>query len=153
MRDPRLIGAGPEPLPDSGDGGTADGGHGLRVPGLDVAPDPLEVRTQIRRRLVSQLAILLEAVVDHVLETKRQFGIQSHRRDRRAIEDRRQDHRGGLAREWVTASRALVEHDAEGKQIGAPVELFAGGLLRRHVGNRPERDAPDGPLREVARRA
>lgn len=33
----------------------------------------------------------------------------------------------------------LVEHDAQRPQIAPPVDVGAGGLLRRHVGHRPKR--------------
>src|SRR6202040_3315001 len=35
----------------------------------------------------------------------------------------------------------LVNHDAERKKIGAPVEFFTQRLLRRHIGHRSDRAA------------
>ena len=127
--------------------------NGARVPRFDVPPHALQVGPQVRRRLISQLAIFLEAVVDHFLETDRQLGIQHHRRNRRTIEDRRENHGGGLAGKWMVARRALVEHDTQREKIGAWVELFAGRLLRRHVRYGPERDAGYGLFRAVLGRA
>ena len=93
-----------------------------RVPGLEIAPDPLQIRAQVGRRLVAQLAILLEAVVDDLLQAQRQLRIQRDRRDRRPVQDRGEDHRRRLARERLAAGRALVQHDAEREQVGAAVE-------------------------------
>ena len=42
--------------------------------------------------------------------------------------------------------RHLVEHGAEGEQIGALVEFFAARLLRRHVGDGAEHQAGAGEV-------
>ncbi len=46
--------------------------------------------------------------------------------------------------------RELVEHDAGGKDVGAPVDLLSLDLLRRHVGRRADDGADLGRLGLVA---
>ena len=41
---------------------------------------------------------------------------------------------GGATGEWLVAGGHLVEHNAEGEDVGAVVEQAAGDLFRRHVG-------------------
>ena len=57
-----------------------------------------------------------------------------------ALEDRGHDLRGTVASERTATRQHLVEHDAEGKYIGACVHGPAENLLRSHVGPRPHHD-------------
>ena len=47
-------------------------------------------------------------------------------------------------RKGSASSRHLVQHGAEGKQIGAGIEFLAARLLRRHVGHGSDSGAGTG---------
>jgi len=55
-----------------------------------------------------------------------------------ALENLGDDVRDGVARECRAARQHLVEHTAEGPEIGALVDRLAPRLLGAHVGRRPE---------------
>ena len=69
------------------------------------------------------------------------------------MQDRSEDDGGRLARERVTPGGALVQDDAERKQIGPRVQLVPRRLFGRHVGHGPSRDACNRAIRLVGRRA
>ena len=66
--------------------------------------------------------------------------------DRRAIQDRFENYAGGFAAEGQRAGGHFVEHDAEGKKIGARVEFLGANLFGRHVGHGAERGAGAGEM-------
>ena len=53
---------------------------------------------------------------------------------------------GSFSAEGQNAGGHFVEHDAEGKKIGAAVEFFAAQLLGRHVGHGADRGAGTGEI-------
>ena len=113
---------------------------------FDIAADALQIGPELGRRLVAELAILLEAVGDDLLQPERQVGVERRRRQRRLVQDCRERHGRRLPRERMPSSRALVQHHAERKQIRAAVQLLAAGLLRRHIGDRAQRDTRRRPI-------
>ena len=104
-----------------------------RMPRLQLALQPQQIGADVRGALAPDIAILLEEVMDHPVELGRDAGVELQRRDRRAVEDRFEDDRRCRSGERQGASRHLIEHDAERKQIGARVQLFAARLLGRHI--------------------
>ena len=58
-------------------------------------------------------------------------------------------HRRSVPGKSRTRRGHLVEHRAEGEEIGTRIEFFAGGLLGRHVGNRAHGRARTGQRRLV----
>ena len=93
--------------------------------------------------LVAQLAVFLQRAVDDIFQLGRQVRIQPDRCQRRAVHDRIEDDSRSFSPKWHRASRHLVQHDAERKQIGARVERLAPHLLRRHVSHRAQRRSRD----------
>ena len=57
---------------------------------------------------------------------------------------------GGAAKRDVAGSH-FVEDDAEGEEVGARVEEFTTGLLRRHVRNGADRGAGTGDMERASR--
>jgi len=55
-----------------------------------------------------------------------------------------------LATESPLTGRHLIQHQAEGKQIGAGIKFFAVDLLRRHVTRCPDRQACSRKMRHDA---
>ena len=110
-----------------------------RVTRFQVAFDASQIGTESRSVLISELPIFLETVVDDFLKPKRQVGIEDDRRDGRARENRRKDHRRGLACKRLVSRECFVQHDSQREQVAPAVELFAGHLFRRHVRHSAQR--------------
>src|SRR6516165_11154566 len=83
--------------------------------------------------LVTQVAILLQTLVDDFFQLGRQIGIQSNGRNWSAIEDRLENQSRALPSEGQRSGRHLIQHSAKRKQIGAGVQFLRPHLLRRHV--------------------
>ena len=96
--------------------------------------------------LIAEVAIFLEAFADDFFELEREFGIEAERRGRFAAENFFEDDAGGFAREWQLAGGHFVEHDGEGEEIGARVEIFTANLFGRHVGDGAEGSAGTGEM-------
>ena len=97
----------------------------------------------LRGMLIAQLAVFFQRLVDDVFELCGNVGIQANR-------GRRPESRMALKiraevspRNGQRAGRHLVEHRAEGEQIGAGVEFLAFRLLRRHISHRAHHGARD----------
>ena len=118
---------------------------------IQIAPQALQIRPQLRGRLIPQLTILFEAVVDHLLQAEGQLRVRDNRRDGHLVQNRGKGRSRGLGRERMMARGALVKHCAQREQVATTVELFAFGLFRRHVGDRAERQAGDRALERVIR--
>ena len=106
---------------------------------VGIAPQPLEVGAQLGGRLVAHLAVLFEGLLDDLLELRRQLRIDAGRRRRLPVQDGAQDD-GRIPAEGPASRGHLVEHEAEREEVRPGVERFAGGLLRRHVEDCPDRD-------------
>ena len=74
-------------------------------------------------------------------------GIQPDRGRGRAIQNRFGNHSLGFAAKRQIAGGHFIEHDAKGKQIGAPVEVLASHLFGRHIGDRADGGARTGEIR------
>jgi hypothetical protein len=61
----------------------------------------------------------------HLCGHAAQIGVLPH--------DRRHHVRHGLTLEQLRSGQHLVQHDAEGPDVGAFIDLLAAGLFRRHV--------------------
>jgi hypothetical protein len=104
------------------------------------------VGAKIGGRLIAEIAILLQRLVEEVLEFVRQIVIQRRGRGRMVVEQLVKDDRAGGSAERVVGRGHLVKDDAERKQVAARIEGFAARLLGRHVGDRAERGAGAGEL-------
>ena len=134
---------------DSRSSSVRDGGQGaarIRIP-----PQPLQVGANLRGVLVAQVAILFESLVDNVFKARRQIGIEAEHGSRRPIQNGLKDRRRTFSAEGHGARRHFVEDGSKGKQIGAAVEVFAPGLLRRHVGDGADGGAGAGQVLIVDR--
>ena len=98
-----------------------------------VALQALQVRLQLGRALVAQVPVLFEGRVDDALELRRKLRVELDRGDRRAVENRVEDDGRRARPRRLAARRHLVEHGAEGEEVGAGVERLAARLLGRHV--------------------
>ena len=114
------------------------------APRVDLALQPLQVGAQLRRRLVAQPPVLLEQLADDLADPVGDAAVQLGGRRRGVVQDSLEDARGRAAGEGGLAGRHLVQHHAEGEEVGAGVHLLAAGLLRRHVGDGAERRARAG---------
>ena len=99
--------------------------------------------------MVAQVAIFFHRFEDHLLEFGGQVVIQAHGRDWIFVQDGVKDCAGGFALERERAGDHFVEHDAEGEEVGARIEVFAENLLGRHVGDRAHGSAGAGELRGI----
>src|ERR1017187_2649013 len=81
----------------------------------------LQIRSYVSRMLVTQVAILLQTLVDNFFQLGRQIGNQSNGRNWSAIEDRLENQSRALPSEGQRSGRHLIQHSAKRKQIGAGV--------------------------------
>ena len=94
------------------------------------------------------LRILREAARDELPDGRR-CSRRQLREIRIALDDFREDFRDVLALERALASQHLNQDDAEGPDIGAPIDHLAPRLFRRHVGSGAEDESQLGrPRRE-----
>ena len=87
------------------------------------------------------LRILLEAVADDALETRRDVLVGDGKIRRILAQDRRHRVRGRVAVECALARQHLVEDRPEGEDVAAGVGGLAADLLGRHVAERAQDDA------------
>ena len=108
-------------------------------PPVRVNPDSVSffrccsVGFHLRRTGVTFVAVLFHRLPDNAFKFLGKPGIQRHRRRRFGVQHRIQGHDHVIAGEGLLPGGHFVEHDAEGKQVGARVKLLAARLLRRHV--------------------
>ncbi len=114
-----------------------------------VACQALQVRAQLGCRLIAQITILLQTLVDDALQLRRSFGIQPHGSNRRRVENRSEDNSGSFAAERQRAGRHFIQDRAEREQVGACVQFLAAHLFGRHVGDGAERRARAGEVRLI----
>ena len=114
---------------------------------IRVPLQPLQVGSHVRGVLVAQFAVFLQRLVDDVVP------VRPARRDsaaRAAVGARFRMASKMSAevspRNGSVPGRHLVQHRAEGKQIGARIQFLALGLLRRHVGHRAQRRPGTGQV-------
>jgi hypothetical protein len=79
--------------------------------------------------LVTEVAILLEGLINNVVELGRQVWIQTGRVGRLLVQDGIVENGGGVATKRKRAGRHFVEDGAEREQVGARVERLSAGLL------------------------
>ena len=91
---------------------------------------------EVPGRLVALLAILRQAAPHDAGELARETWVDLREGPRRVTDDGREDGDDGIALEWPLADGHLVEHDAEGEQVGPVIERAPVGLLGRHVRGR-----------------
>jgi hypothetical protein len=96
------------------------------------------------RRREPALAVLFDRLRDDALERQRHVGVELHRRQRLAVQDRVEHHGRRAALERLLARGHLVEHEAEREEVRADVQLLAARLLGRHVGHGAHRHAVRG---------
>ena len=120
-------------------------GRGI-VPGLQVPLQTPQLRLDIDRMLVAQLAVFLQSAVDDVFELGRQVRVQPDRRQRRTVHDRVKDHSGSFSAKRHGAGGHFVQHDAKRKQVGTRIERLAAHLLGRHVSHGAQRRSRTGEV-------
>ena len=96
----------------------------------------------VPRRLEALLGSLLEAAPHHPLEPGRNVRLRQLRWV--LLEDRRHQLGRGLARKRPPPREHLVEHRAEGEDVGPMVGGLSPDLLGRHVADGAEHDARPG---------
>src|SRR5258708_7960538 len=106
---------------------------------LRIPLQALEVRTHVGRMLITEVTVLLESPVDHLLERRRDIGIHAYGSDRIAVEDGFGDQSRAASSKRQGARGHLVENDAERKEICATVQYLGPYLFGRHVGNGSQR--------------
>jgi hypothetical protein len=116
---------------------------------LGIALQALQIRPHVGRALITQIAVLLQSLVDDALQFRGYIGIQPNRGGGRAIENGFENHCRTLAPERHGAGGHLVHDRAEGEKIAAGIQLTGAGLLRRHVGYCAQCGAGAGQVRRV----
>jgi hypothetical protein len=114
------------------------GGETARI---EITANPPQLRLEIGRVLIPQVAFLLERRRDDRLEARRNERVQVRDGTGRTIEDRVVDDRRRAATECLRARDHLIEHGAEREQIGSRIDRLSARLLGRHVRHRSERRA------------
>ena len=112
-----------------------------------VALQALQVGANVCRMLVSQGAILLEALVDDALQFRRHVGIQAYHGDGTLVENGIEHQRRAVSAKWPGARPHLIEDHTEGEQVRAGVQRCRADLLWRHVRDGPYRAARVGQQR------
>src|SRR6185295_17133519 len=102
-----------------------------RLAALD--EEALQVLRQLRRRLVAMLAILGERFVDDALELRRDVAVDDGGRLYLDVAHHLEEREFAVGGEAALTGAELVEDDADGEDVGAPVEAEAADLLRAHV--------------------
>ncbi len=127
-------------------------GHRGRAPARGTRSG-LEREGQVVRGAEAAVRALLQAVVHDALEGQRDPLVDARGLGRVRAQDR--GHRLGrrLPAEGALARQHLVEHRAEGEDVGARVGLLTPHLLGRHVADRPEHGARLGAGGEGGRDA
>src|SRR6267143_5785956 len=76
----------------------------------------------------------------------RQLGIEPQWTQRWPVENRIKNNRRSISTKRHCPRGHLVQHRAEGEEVGAHIKLLSFGLLRRHVRHGPQRRARTGQL-------
>ncbi len=118
--------------------GDRRGSRGARAAAVELAPQPEEVRLELRRGLVAKAPVLLERLLQDRPERGRHRRVRVHDRPRIAIQDGIEDHGLRVALERATAGGHLIEDRAEREEVGARIGRQPARLLRRHVVDRAE---------------
>src|SRR3974390_1300820 len=94
--------------------------------------------------LVAQPTVLFQRLVNNVVQLGRQVGIKPKGWHRGSMQNSVGDVGGSFASEWQSPRRHLVEHNPEGKEVSARIQILASRLLWRHVWQRSHRNSRDG---------
>ncbi len=116
---------------------TTDHHRGLRASGvIDQRAVIAEVLEHFPAALIATLWILDQCFHHHGADTRVNGGIHLFRRNRFFVHNFVNDGGDVLSREGLLAGDHLVEHDAQGKDVAAPVDGAAFHLFRGHVAGR-----------------
>jgi hypothetical protein len=105
-------------------------GVGRHLAGFAIALQPLQVRSQFCGRLVTQVPVPFQRLADDVIESFGQDRVALREGYRRLIQNSLENDGGGLPLEGRFSGRHLVQHGAQGKNVGALVQGLAARLLR-----------------------
>src|SRR5580658_4015811 len=100
-----------------------------------VAFQALQVGAHVGVALVAQVAIFFEQLVQNFVEVWRQIRVQAKGWGRGTIQDCVENNRGRVSPKGESTGGHFIKHGAKREQVGAGVEIFASGLLWRHVGH------------------
>ncbi len=106
---------------------------------------------QVDGVLVAVVDVLRERLEDDLLELLGDAAVVGARRQDLDVADLLERREVALAQEQPLAGEQLVEHDAEGEDVAAPVERQAAHLLGRHVAELALEDAGLGLARLAGR--
>src|SRR5262249_3981790 len=85
--------------------------------------------------LVAKCTILFETLRDDFFQFRWTSRIASNKCGGWTVQDRFKNNSRARSKERKSAAHHFVEHDPEGEEIGAPVEIFGSNLLWRHIGH------------------
>jgi hypothetical protein len=86
---------------------------------VKVALQAAQVSAEVGRALVTEIAILLQRLIDDPFQFAGKVRIQPHRSNGSAFQNGVEDQRPSIASEWQGSGTHLVKHRAKRKQIGA----------------------------------
>ena len=101
----------------------------MHAAGAGVAFQAFQIRAHFCGALVTQVAILLHALVDHLRKFGWNSGIQTNGIDGIFVQDFIENCARSIALKRKHARRHFVKHAAEGEQVAARVQFFAENLL------------------------
>ncbi len=106
---------------------------------LETLGHGLEIRPQLLHGLIAVSRFLGQRLTNDLLQPGRDVRPGFFKRVRVGMDDLMDDRLIVVAAERQLPGQHLVEDDAERPDVGARVEILAPGLLRRHVGDGPDR--------------
>ena len=96
--------------------------------------------------MVTQVAVLLQGLIDNLFELRREIRVQPYRRRRHTIQNRVGNHAGSFTAKWQSSGSHLIKHHAKRKQVRARVQFLAAHLLGRHIRDRTHRNTGAGEI-------
>ena len=111
---------------------------GLRVVCGRPGGQTFDALANLRRRRDAIFRRLREHLADELLEQRRNLLVMPRRRHRRRVDVLRDHRHDVVTEERGPSGEHLVKDAPERVDVGARVGLASGGLLRRHVRDRPD---------------
>ena len=103
----------------------------------------------IRRGLITKIAILFQSFIDNVFELCGKIRVEPQRSCVRSVQDRVGNDSGSFSTKRQRPGRHLVQHHSKREQISPRVQFLATHLLGRHISDSSQRAARTGQLVRV----
>src|SRR5579872_4938427 len=97
-------------------------------PGVRIPLESLQIGSDLRGMLISQVAVFLQRLVYDLFQLRRDVAVEANCRRRSGVKDGFEDQAGSLAAKGELPGRHLVQYRSEGEQVRARVQF-----LRPHL--------------------